>query len=99
MLGERVQPLVPQLPVRCQPRFNLGHPLRADRVDALLCLLADQHEARVPQYPQVLGRHRLGQPESGGQLAYRARPVTQGVEHGPPMRISQRRPDEIHHSV
>jgi len=64
---EDVKALVPELPVRRQPCFELGHPVRIDLVNALLGSLAHEHQVRVPQHAQVLGCRRLGQPEVKGR--------------------------------
>jgi len=75
------------VPVRlAQPGEAVGF----DAVQTPRPVLSLRHETRLLQDSEVLGHGRTADREVGGNLADRARPVSELLEDRPPCRVSER---------
>src|ERR1700675_4852878 len=78
--------LIPEL---IEPDPNRGEPLRIDVIDAARALCAIDYQSRLFQNPEMLGNRRTAHRHARGDLAHRARPAAQFLEHLPAGRICE----------
>src|SRR5215469_6633106 len=96
--AEFVEVLVPQLPVRSEPRIEFGQRCGVDRIDAALGIRQHGDKPRLAEDPQVLGRRRLAQFQCIDEFTDCPRSLTKQVESGTPLRIRERHPCCLGHA-
>src|SRR5204862_3162732 len=77
----------PQPAIWLDAGVDLGERRRAQLVPAPLRVLADLHEARLPQHAQVLRDPGLAEPERVDQLPHRPGSLPQEVQDAAPGRL------------
>jgi hypothetical protein len=80
MFFQSIEVRRPELPVRRQPRVEVGQRLGADPVDAALRVDARLHEAGVLEDAQVLRHGGLAEPQVTDEFADRSLAVAKRVE-------------------
>ena len=93
---ERIEPLLPQAPIRQQPGIELGKRRGIERIYATLAVRPRADQSSVSQDAQVLGRTRLRETDQPDELADGARLLEQQREHSAAMWIGERGPSRDH---
>ena len=93
-----VQPLLPQGPVPAQPLIDLGQRLGTKAIDTPLRLLANLHEPRLTQHPQVPRDAGSRDRQQRRQVTRSGRTAGERLEHRPPAVVRQRPQNSFHGS-
>ena len=89
MALECVETAGPHRAVRLEPRVDLGEWLCSQLVPTSLRIGPNHHEARVSEYPQVLGHTGLTEAGELHELPHHPRTLPQQIEDPPPGGLDQ----------